>query len=154
MTNTRQDCGSKTTQLKRKLAASPSKIVKHAACQVPHLATFQDMHSDDAAAPRAHQCGLACQGILPTSTTVHAYVESSQDEIPAANPPAMADQQPTYHPRDALHNTGSAMLQTTLVGAVVAGVQNTLRKQNVGAMGIITKSGGILALFGAQLANW
>ena len=65
----------------------------------------------------------------------------------------MADQQPTYHPRDALQNTGNAMLQTTAVGAVIAGVQNTLRKQNVGAMGILTRSGGVIALFGAQPPN-
>jgi hypothetical protein len=62
-------------------------------------------------------------------------------------PPAMADQR-IYHPRDALANTTSTMLQTTAVGAVIAGVQNTLRKQNVGAMGILTRSGGIIALYG------
>ena len=60
----------------------------------------------------------------------------------------MADQQPTFHPRDTLANTGSTALQTTAVGAVIAGVQNTLRKQNVGAMGILTRSGGIIALYG------
>jgi hypothetical protein len=60
----------------------------------------------------------------------------------------MADQQPTFHPRDAIANTGSATLQTTAVGAIVAGVQNTLRKQNVGAMGIFTRSGGVIALYG------
>jgi hypothetical protein len=65
------------------------------------------------------------------------------------NSPAMADQQPTFHPRDAISNTASTTLQTTAVGAVVAGVQNTLRKQNVGAMGILTRSGGVIALYGA-----
>jgi hypothetical protein len=85
---------------------------------------------------------------------MHVYVKSSQDEIPTAIPPAMADQQPTYHPRDALHNTGNAMLQTTAIGTILAGVQNTLRKQNVGAMGILTRSGGIIALFGAHILNW
>ena len=85
---------------------------------------------------------------------MHVNVWSSQDEIPTAISPAMADQQPTYHPRDALANTGSTMLQSTTVGAVLAGVQNTLRKQNVGAMGIITRSGGIIALFGAHTLNW
>ncbi|KAF2033265.1 hypothetical protein EK21DRAFT_98282 [Setomelanomma holmii] len=54
----------------------------------------------------------------------------------------------TFHPRDALANTASTSLQLTAIGAVIAGVQNTLRKQNVGAMGIITRSGGIIALFG------
>jgi hypothetical protein len=46
------------------------------------------------------------------------------------------------------------MLSTGIVGAVIAGVQNTLRKQNVGAMGILTRSGGVIALFGAQALNW
>jgi len=67
--------------------------------------------------------------------------------MPAAIAPAMAEQHATYHPRDALHNTGNAMISTGTIGAVIAGVQNTLRKQNVGAMGILTRSGGVIALF-------
>ncbi|CAO2656163.1 Nn.00g049660.m01.CDS01 [Neocucurbitaria sp. VM-36] len=59
----------------------------------------------------------------------------------------MADQQVSFHPRDTLSNTASTTLQTTAIGAVVAGVQNTLRKQNVGAMGILTRSGGVIALY-------
>ena len=60
----------------------------------------------------------------------------------------MADQEPTFHPRDTLANTLNVTLQTTAIGAIFAGVQNTLRKQNVGAMGIITRSGGIIAIYG------
>lgn len=63
----------------------------------------------------------------------------------------MASHDDTYQPRDTLANTAKTTLQLTTAGAVVAGVQNTLRKQNVGAMGIITRSGGIIALFGASL---
>ena len=74
--------------------------------------------------------------------------------MPAAIAPAMVEQHTTYHPRDALHNTGNAMISTGAVGAVIAGVQNTLRKQNVGAMGILTRSGGVIALFGAPALNW
>lgn len=88
----------------------------------------------------------------------HAEDESSPDadadEMPAAIAPAMAEQHATYHPRDALHNTGNAMISTGTIGAVIAGVQNTLRKQNVGAMGILTRSGGVIALFGAPALNW
>ena len=65
----------------------------------------------------------------------------------------MADQHATFHPRDTLSNTASTTLQTTAIGAIVAGVQNTLRKQNVGAMGILTRSGGVIALYGAYMAN-
>jgi len=61
----------------------------------------------------------------------------------------MADHHDTFHPRDTLANTASSTLQATAFGAIFAGLQNTLRKQNVGAMGIFTRSGGIIAAFGA-----
>jgi hypothetical protein len=84
---------------------------------------------------------------------MHVNVESCIDEVPTAITPAMAAQQPTFHQRDTLANTSASALQTTAVGAVLAGVQNTLRKQNVGAMGIISRSGGVIALFGAHTPN-
>ncbi|KAF2466741.1 uncharacterized protein BDR25DRAFT_305958 [Lindgomyces ingoldianus] len=59
----------------------------------------------------------------------------------------MAAEHDAFHPVDTLANTASTILQTTACGAIVAGVQNTLRKQNVGAMGIITRSGHIIATF-------
>ncbi|KAF2121826.1 hypothetical protein BDV96DRAFT_483197 [Lophiotrema nucula] len=52
-----------------------------------------------------------------------------------------------YHPVDTLANTARTTLQTTIAGAVFAGAQNTLRKQNVGAMGILTRSGGLIAVY-------
>jgi hypothetical protein len=114
------------------------------------------MHGGDDAVPadRAPPNRALVRQVWANFNHMHVHVESSQDEIPTAILPVMAEQQATYHPRDALHNTGSAMLQTTAVGAVIAGVQNTLRKQNVGAMGILTRSGGVIALFGAQTPNW
>ena len=75
---------------------------------------------------------------FPTSIALHAHL-----------PPAMERE---YIPQDTLSNTGTAMLQTTAAGAIIAGVQNTLRKQNVGAMGIITRSGHIIATYGAYLS--
>ncbi|KAF2737904.1 NADH-ubiquinone oxidoreductase 213 kDa subunit [Polyplosphaeria fusca] len=59
----------------------------------------------------------------------------------------MPDDHATYHPVDTLASTASTTMQTALCGAMIAGVQNTLRKQNVGAMGIFTKSGGVIALY-------
>jgi hypothetical protein len=85
-----------------------------------------------------------------TSSTVDVELADDID----AQPPAMAQQQATFHPRDTIGNTGSTILQTTAIGAIIAGVQNTLRKQNVGAMGIITRSGGIIALYGAHAVDW
>ncbi|KAF2011766.1 hypothetical protein BU24DRAFT_288783 [Aaosphaeria arxii CBS 175.79] len=52
-----------------------------------------------------------------------------------------------YTPRDTLAATSRTTLQTTAFGALVAGVQNALRKQNVGASGIITRSGGVIAVY-------
>ena len=61
----------------------------------------------------------------------------------------MASHHDTFHPRDTIANTTKTTLQLSVAGAIFAGVQNTLRKQNVGAMGIITRSGGIIAVFSA-----
>jgi hypothetical protein len=63
----------------------------------------------------------------------------------------MAEGHDSYHPQDTLSNTATTMMQTTAAGAIIAGVQNTLRKQNVGAMGIFTRSGHIIALYGMEI---
>jgi hypothetical protein len=66
----------------------------------------------------------------------------------------MATEHDTFHPRDTLANTANTTLPLTACGAIVAGVQNTLRKQNVGAMGIITRSGGVIALYAGVGATY
>ncbi|KAH7378779.1 hypothetical protein BKA66DRAFT_495285 [Pyrenochaeta sp. MPI-SDFR-AT-0127] len=66
----------------------------------------------------------------------------------------MADQHPTYHPQDALSNTVTTTLQVTAFGALIAGVENTLRKQNVGALGILTRSGGTIVYFASAGAAY
>jgi hypothetical protein len=53
-----------------------------------------------------------------------------------------------FQPRDTLANTASVTVQTTFGGAILAGAQNALRKQNVGASGIFTHSGMVIATFG------
>jgi hypothetical protein len=60
----------------------------------------------------------------------------------------MAPEAPRYHPQDAISATLHTTMITTGAGALVAGVQNTLSKQNVGAMGIFTRSGGTIAVYG------
>ncbi|ORY12021.1 hypothetical protein BCR34DRAFT_311068 [Clohesyomyces aquaticus] len=59
----------------------------------------------------------------------------------------MATEEHVFHPVDALSRTANTTLQTTVAGAILAGVQNTLRKQNVGASGILTRSGHVIATF-------
>lgn len=63
----------------------------------------------------------------------------------------MADEHSTYHPVDTLANTATTTLQTGVAGAILAGVQNSLRKQNVGAWGILTRSGHIIGIYGMEV---
>lgn len=67
----------------------------------------------------------------------------------------MADHSPTqdqiqnvYQPKDALGAAIKATTVTAAAGAFVSTIQNTLTRQNVGAMGAFTKFGGTTAVFG------
>lgn len=54
----------------------------------------------------------------------------------------------TYHPKDAV---GSAVKATGITGGAglfISAIQNTLSKQNVGAFGVFTRTGGTIAVFG------
>ena len=62
----------------------------------------------------------------------------------------MPSDQDVYHPKDAI---GIALKSTAIMGAagaMVSGIQNTLTKQNVGPMGVFTRTGGTIAVFGAR----
>lgn len=59
-------------------------------------------------------------------------------------------QDDTYHPKDALGSTIKATTITGGAGLFVSAIQNTLTKQNVGAMGIFTRTGGTIAVFGGS----
>lgn len=61
---------------------------------------------------------------------------------------APREEEPPFKRRDAI---GLATKGTLIVGGAglfVSAVQNTLTKQNVGALGVITKTGGTVATFG------
>ncbi|KAF2657808.1 hypothetical protein K491DRAFT_311657 [Lophiostoma macrostomum CBS 122681] len=60
----------------------------------------------------------------------------------------------SFTPVDTLANTASSTAQLTLIGALFAGAQNALQKQNVGAMGIFTRSGHIIATFAVVGATY
>ena len=62
----------------------------------------------------------------------------------------MASQHVTYHPKDAVSAAVTATMVTASAGAIISGVQNALTKQNVGAFGILTKTGGTIAVFGTE----
>lgn len=53
-----------------------------------------------------------------------------------------------YHPKDAIGDTIQATLVTGGAGLFVSSVQNTLRKQNIGAFGVFTRTGGTVGTFG------
>jgi len=53
-----------------------------------------------------------------------------------------------YHPKDALGNAIKATLVTGGAGTFISTIQNTLTKQNVGAWGVFTRSGGTIGVFG------
>ncbi|PNS21298.1 hypothetical protein CAC42_1077 [Sphaceloma murrayae] len=55
-----------------------------------------------------------------------------------------------YHPQDAIGAAVKATMITGGAGAFVSTVQNTLSRQNLGAMGFVTKTGGTIAVFGAM----
>jgi len=66
----------------------------------------------------------------------------------------MASDDRPYHPQDAISATIHTTMITTGAGALVAGVQNTLAKQNLGAMGIFTRTGGTIAVYAAMGASY
>ncbi len=80
-------------------------------------------------------------------------------ENPLADPPkpkatfpileadAVVDSPPVYRPRDAIAESFRSAQFTGGAGLLLAAVQNTLARENVGAFGVFTKFGGTIALF-------
>jgi len=83
-------------------------------------------------------------------------------ENPLADPPkpkatfpileadAVVDAPPAYHPKDAIAESFRSAKFTGAAGLLLAAVQNTLARENVGAFGVFTKFGGTIALFTAM----
>ncbi|KAF2717640.1 hypothetical protein K431DRAFT_341203 [Polychaeton citri CBS 116435] len=59
-------------------------------------------------------------------------------------------QQADYHPKDAIGATVEASLITGSAGFFISTIQNTLTRQNVGALGVLTRTGGTVAVFAAM----
>ena len=59
------------------------------------------------------------------------------------------EEEKTYQPKDAVGEGIRATLILGAVGLTVSAVQNTLTRQNVGAWGVFTRTGGVITLFGA-----
>ena len=61
-----------------------------------------------------------------------------------------ADDPVQYQPKDAVGQTVKATALTTGAGLFISTIQNTLTRQNVGAFGVFTRTGGTIAVFGAS----
>ncbi|KAI9884278.1 MAG: hypothetical protein M1823_003933 [Watsoniomyces obsoletus] len=55
-----------------------------------------------------------------------------------------------YHPKDAIGMALKGGAITTMAGLTLSAVQNSLTKQNVGAWGVFTRTGGVIAIFAAM----
>ncbi|KAF8541937.1 NADH-ubiquinone oxidoreductase 213 kDa subunit [Trichophaea hybrida] len=56
----------------------------------------------------------------------------------------------SFERRDAIGQGVKGTLIVSGVGAILSGVQNSLSKQNIGAFGVITRTGGTIAIFAAM----
>ena len=54
---------------------------------------------------------------------------------------------PIYEPKDALEITSEHALIVGGFGAIISAIQNTLARQNLGAMGFLTRFGGTTITF-------
>jgi hypothetical protein len=58
------------------------------------------------------------------------------------------DARPAYEPVDAVAATAKTTAIMAGAGALLSSVQNSLARQNIGMMGVFTKTGGTIATFG------
>ena len=65
----------------------------------------------------------------------------------------MATDGDTYVAKDAVAAGTTGVLTVGGAGLVISAIQNTLTKQNVGAWGIFTRTGGTIAVFGTSLST-
>lgn len=56
------------------------------------------------------------------------------------------DHDDTYHPKDAIKTAIKSSVALGGAGFFLAAITNALQKQNVGAMSVFTRSGGIIAV--------
>ena len=67
---------------------------------------------------------------------------------PHATTDAIEDPPVPYEPKDAIAQSVRSATFTGSAGLLLAAVQNTLSRENVGAFGVFTRFGGTIALFG------
>ena len=60
----------------------------------------------------------------------------------------MATEEPVYQPKDAIAAATQASLITGGAGLFMSAVQSSLSRQNLGLLGVFTRTGGHTAVFG------
>ena len=58
------------------------------------------------------------------------------------------EDKPMYKPKNALSDLVSVGVIMGATGLTLSGVQNALTRQNIGAWGVFTRTGGTIVLFG------
>jgi hypothetical protein len=71
-----------------------------------------------------------------------------KEVYPVAAADAIVDTPAPYEPKDAISQSMRSATFTGSAGLLLAAVQNTLTRENVGAFGVFTKFGSTIALFG------
>lgn len=61
----------------------------------------------------------------------------------------MASEDTIYQPKNAVNQTVKATMITGGAGLFASAIQNTLTKENIGAFGVFTRTGGTIATFGS-----
>ena len=57
----------------------------------------------------------------------------------------------TYKPKDAIGRAVESTLIMGAAGLTVSAIRTSLTKENIGAWGVFTRGGGIIAIFGVLL---
>lgn len=55
-----------------------------------------------------------------------------------------------YQPKDAVAAAFKGSMVTGFVGTALSAIQNSLTKTNVGALGVITRTGGTIGIFSTR----
>jgi hypothetical protein len=84
----------------------------------------------------------------PPTTSNSTTSSITQFNPSSATANNMASEGEHYQPKDAVKAAITGTLVTGTAGALVAAVENSLSKRNVGAWGVLTKSGGTIGTFG------
>ena len=64
------------------------------------------------------------------------------------------EEEPAYQPTDAIQASIKSTVITGSAGLLFAAVQNTLTRQNIGALGVFTRFGGTIGLFGWSFSSF